>query len=392
MVARGAQGEHGRGDGAHARAERERILGALEVGDRPPRKPARWGWHSGCRSRRAACPGPLAGVVESVGRQVLDPHSGTLRLHLGSGGQRSRRGWRGRARRSRGRCGYWPPAYRPRPMDISGASAIVTGGASGTGRRRPACSPRGAPRSSSPTSRTTRATRSPTRSTAPSPTSTSPTPTTSSTPPRWPSRWPGARARQLRRHRLGAADRRQGRQVRVGGEPRRLQEGHRHQPDRQLRLHPHRRHGDEHDRAAGVGERGAIVNIASVAAFDGQIGQACYSASKGGIVGMTLPVARDLAAIGVRVNTVAPGLIDTPIYGEGEGSEAFKANLQKAVLFPSASATPTTGVGRRRVRHQQLPQRRNDPRRRRHPHAPEVDRSFPLRRDTQGGHGPPRRR
>jgi NAD(P)-dependent dehydrogenase (short-subunit alcohol dehydrogenase family) len=82
------------------------------------------------------------------------------------------------------------------------------------------------------------------------------------------------------------------------------------------------------------GERGAIVNIASVAAFDGQIGQASYSASKGGIVGMTLPIARDLAAIGVRVNTVAPGLIDTPIYGTGEGSEAFKANLQKGVLFP----------------------------------------------------------
>ena len=82
------------------------------------------------------------------------------------------------------------------------------------------------------------------------------------------------------------------------------------------------------------GERGAIVNIASVAAFDGQIGQASYSASKGGVVGLTLPVARDLAAIGVRVNTVAPGLIDTPIYGEGEGSEQFKANLQKGVLFP----------------------------------------------------------
>ena len=49
---------------------------------------------------------------------------------------------------------------------------------------------------------------------------------------------------------------------------------------------------------------------------------------------MTLPVARDLAAIGVRVNTVAPGLIDTPIYGQGEGSEAFKANLEKGVLFP----------------------------------------------------------
>lgn len=82
------------------------------------------------------------------------------------------------------------------------------------------------------------------------------------------------------------------------------------------------------------GERGAIVNIASVAAFDGQIGQASYSASKGGVVGMTLPIARDLAAVGVRVNTVAPGLIDTPIYGKGDASEAFKANLQKGVLFP----------------------------------------------------------
>jgi NAD(P)-dependent dehydrogenase (short-subunit alcohol dehydrogenase family) len=82
------------------------------------------------------------------------------------------------------------------------------------------------------------------------------------------------------------------------------------------------------------GERGAIVNIASVAAFDGQIGQASYSASKGGVVGMTLPIARDLAAIGVRVNTVAPGLIDTPIYGEGEASEAFKESLERGVLFP----------------------------------------------------------
>ncbi len=82
------------------------------------------------------------------------------------------------------------------------------------------------------------------------------------------------------------------------------------------------------------GQRGAIVNIASVAAFDGQIGQAAYSASKGGIVGMTLPVARDLAAIGVRVNTIAPGLVDTPIYGSGEGSEKFKANLGQNVLFP----------------------------------------------------------
>jgi NAD(P)-dependent dehydrogenase (short-subunit alcohol dehydrogenase family) len=90
---------------------------------------------------------------------------------------------------------------------------------------------------------------------------------------------------------------------------------------------------DEH------GQRGAIVNLASVAAFDGQIGQCAYSASKGGVVGMTLPIARDLSSIGVRVNTVAPGLIDTPIYGEGEASEAFKANLGKNVLFPKRLGT-----------------------------------------------------
>jgi NAD(P)-dependent dehydrogenase (short-subunit alcohol dehydrogenase family) len=83
------------------------------------------------------------------------------------------------------------------------------------------------------------------------------------------------------------------------------------------------------------GQRGAIVNMASAAAFDGQTGQAAYSASKGGIVGMTLPIARDLRAIGVRVNTIAPGLIDTPIYGEGEGSEKFKAHLAQNVVFPS---------------------------------------------------------
>lgn len=82
------------------------------------------------------------------------------------------------------------------------------------------------------------------------------------------------------------------------------------------------------------GERGAIVTTASVAAFDGQIGQASYSASKGGVVGMTLPIARDLAAVGIRVNCIAPGLIDTPIYGQGEGAEDFKDRLKRDVLFP----------------------------------------------------------
>ncbi|MCF8609361.1 SDR family NAD(P)-dependent oxidoreductase [Gordonia sp. HY285] len=88
------------------------------------------------------------------------------------------------------------------------------------------------------------------------------------------------------------------------------------------------------------GERGAIVNLASVAAFDGQIGQAAYSSSKGGVVGMTLPVARDLSAIGVRVNCIAPGLINTPIYGEGPDSEAFKAKLGESVLFPKRLGVP----------------------------------------------------
>ncbi|OAA27801.1 dehydrogenase of unknown specificity, short-chain alcohol dehydrogenase like [Frankia sp. EI5c] len=87
------------------------------------------------------------------------------------------------------------------------------------------------------------------------------------------------------------------------------------------------------------GERGAIVNTASLAAFDGQIGQAAYSASKGGVVGMTLPVARDLSVVGIRLNTIAPGLIDTPIYGEGPGAEEFKDKLRRDVLFPRRLGT-----------------------------------------------------
>lgn len=87
------------------------------------------------------------------------------------------------------------------------------------------------------------------------------------------------------------------------------------------------------------GSRGAIVNMASVAAFDGQIGQAAYSASKGGVVGMTLPIARDLSATGIRINTIAPGLIDTPIYGEGDQSDQFKEHLGQSVLFPKRLGT-----------------------------------------------------
>ena len=82
------------------------------------------------------------------------------------------------------------------------------------------------------------------------------------------------------------------------------------------------------------GQRGAILNTTSVAAYDGQIGQVAYSASKGGVVSLTLPLARDLSAVGVRVNTIAPGLIDTPIYGSGPESDAFKAKLGESVVFP----------------------------------------------------------
>ncbi len=88
------------------------------------------------------------------------------------------------------------------------------------------------------------------------------------------------------------------------------------------------------------GDRGAIVNIASVAAFDGQIGQAAYAASKGGLVGLTLPVARDLSAAAIRLNTVAPGLIETPIYDFAPDPEAFKEQLGSSVLYPKRLGTP----------------------------------------------------
>ena len=87
------------------------------------------------------------------------------------------------------------------------------------------------------------------------------------------------------------------------------------------------------------GDRGAIVNIASVAAFDGQIGQAAYAASKGGLVGLTLPVARDLAAAAIRLNTVAPGLIETPIYDFAPDPAAFKEQLGASVLYPKRLGT-----------------------------------------------------
>ncbi|MFD7073434.1 SDR family NAD(P)-dependent oxidoreductase [Nocardioides sp. NPDC057577] len=88
------------------------------------------------------------------------------------------------------------------------------------------------------------------------------------------------------------------------------------------------------------GAKGVIVNTTSVAAFDGQIGQVAYSASKGGVVGLTLPLARDLAAVGVRVNTIAPGLIETPIYETVPDPAAFKAKLAEGVVFPRRLGAP----------------------------------------------------
>ena len=86
------------------------------------------------------------------------------------------------------------------------------------------------------------------------------------------------------------------------------------------------------------GERGVIINTASIAAFDGQIGQVAYSASKGGIVGMTLPMARDLSKIGIRVMTIAPGVFDTPLLA-GLGEEV-RASLSATVPFPPRLGLP----------------------------------------------------
>jgi NAD(P)-dependent dehydrogenase (short-subunit alcohol dehydrogenase family) len=86
------------------------------------------------------------------------------------------------------------------------------------------------------------------------------------------------------------------------------------------------------------GQRGVIVNTASVAAFEGQVGQVAYAASKGGVVGMTLPAARDLAQHGIRVCTIAPGIVDTPMMGQID--EEFRARLAAGVPFPQRLARP----------------------------------------------------
>jgi 3-hydroxyacyl-CoA dehydrogenase/3-hydroxy-2-methylbutyryl-CoA dehydrogenase len=87
------------------------------------------------------------------------------------------------------------------------------------------------------------------------------------------------------------------------------------------------------------GERGVIINTASIAAFDGQIGQAAYSASKGGVVGLTLPVARDLASLGIRVCTIAPGTFDTPMLALLP--EPARKALGAQIPFPSRLGRPS---------------------------------------------------
>ncbi|MEO8028010.1 MAG: SDR family NAD(P)-dependent oxidoreductase, partial [Bryobacteraceae bacterium] len=86
------------------------------------------------------------------------------------------------------------------------------------------------------------------------------------------------------------------------------------------------------------GDRGVLVNTASIAAFDGQIGQAAYSASKGGVVGLTLPVARDLSGIGIRCCTIAPGIFDTPLLGKLP--DDVRASLGAQVPHPSRLGQP----------------------------------------------------
>jgi NAD(P)-dependent dehydrogenase (short-subunit alcohol dehydrogenase family) len=88
----------------------------------------------------------------------------------------------------------------------------------------------------------------------------------------------------------------------------------------------------------GEGQRGVIVNTASVAAFEGQVGQVAYAASKGGVVALTLPAARDLAQHGIRVCTIAPGIVDTPMMGQID--EEFRSRLAAGVPFPQRLARP----------------------------------------------------
>ena len=181
--------------------------------------------------------------------------------------------------------------------------------------------------------------------------------------------------RQLRGHRAAREGARPRRQPVAA---RRVREDHPGQPDRHLQRHRPglRRHGAA-PTPTDDGDRGVIVNTASVAAFDGQIGQPAYSASKGGVHAMTLPIARELARYGIRVCTIAPGIMETPMLMGLP--QAAQDSLGEQVPYPQRLGRPDEYA--RLVhgdRRQRLPQRRDDPPRRRDPHGAEMKRSTPA--------------
>ena len=124
------------------------------------------------------------------------------------------------------------------------------------------------------------------------------------------------------------------------------------------------------------GERGVIVNTSSVASFEGQIGQAAYAASKAGVNGMTLPIARELAKFGIRVMTIAPGIFDTPML-QGMSDE-LRASLGQQIPVPGAPRQTGGICGAGAAHHRKRgAERRGNPPRRRHPHGHEV--TYPAR-------------
>ena len=141
--------------------------------------------------------------------------------------------------------------------------------------------------------------------------------------------------RQLRRDRPVGPDPRQGRASTTSLSTARSSRSTSSAPSRSSRSPPRRSPGPSPD---ADGQRGVIVNTASIAAYDGQVGQAAYSSSKGGIVGLTLPAARDLAQYGIRVMTIAPGIVDTPMLATV--SDEFRAGLAAGVPFPQRLARP----------------------------------------------------